>query len=592
MRQLLEVEMAAGALGLSSGLEYDPGIYSTTEEVVELAKVAAAHGGRYTSHVRSEDRWFWEAIEEILTIGREAGLPVQVSHIKLALRSLHGQTEKLLGMLDEARAEGIDVTADIYPYTYWHSTLTVMFPKRDFEDRDEATFVVQEMTSPEGMLIPVFEPEPALAGKTLAEISALRGTDPATTLIDLIREAETLRAERKAKGEDDDVESVIAVSMQEADIERLMAWPYINFCTDGGLDGSHPRGFGSFPRVLGRYVRERQVLTLEDAIRKMTTQAASNVGHAGARPDRAGGVRGSGALRPRDRARPGDDETIRTPPRWESRWCGSTVVSSMRTAARADAGPVRSCATGRSREVRPMAEVFNRTQIERALLEIDVTTAIEEGFVAYSQGRVVVPPVGELVFEDPPGDVHIKYGYIKGDEYFVIKVASGFYGNVKLGLPPADGLMLVFSQRTAQLECILLDECHLTNVRTAAAGAVVAKYLAPSKVERIGVFGAGVQGKMQVEALLPIVDCRDVIVWGTGEEELEAYCEAMSGHGLTIETTLDGGKIAATCNLIVTATPSHTPLLRADQIREGTHITAMGSDTREKRARTRDPAQG
>jgi ornithine cyclodeaminase len=229
-----------------------------------------------------------------------------------------------------------------------------------------------------------------------------------------------------------------------------------------------------------------------------------------------------------------------------------------------------------------MAEVFNRTQIERALLEIDVTTAIEEGFVAYSQGRVVVPPVGELVFEDPPGDVHIKYGYIKGDEYFVIKVASGFYGNVKLGLPPADGLMLVFSQRTAQLECILLDECHLTNVRTAAAGAVVAKYLAPSKVERIGVFGAGVQGKMQVEALLPIVDCRDVIVWGTGEEELEAYCEAMSGHGLTIETTLDGGKIAATCNLIVTATPSHTPLLRADQIREGTHITAMGSDTREK----------
>ncbi len=91
-----------------------------------------------------------------------------------------------------------------------------------------------------------------------------------------------------------------------------------------------------------------------------------------------------------------------------------------------------------------------------------------------------MPPVGELVFEDPPGDVHIKYGYIKNDDYFVIKVASGFYDNVELGLPPADGLMLVFSQKTAQLECILLDECHLTNVRTAAAGAVVAKYLAPS----------------------------------------------------------------------------------------------------------------
>ena len=175
-----------------------------------------------------------------------------------------------------------------------------------------------------------------------------------------------------------------------------------------------------------------------------------------------------------------------------------------------------------------MPQIFNREQIERALQRIDVTAAIEEGFVAYSEGKVVVPPVGELVFEDPPGDVHIKYGYIKKDDYFVIKIASGFYGNVKLGLSPADGLMLVFSQKTAQLECILLDECYLTNVRTAAAGAVVAKYMAPKKVERIGVFGAGVQGKMQVEALLPVIDCRKVIVWGTSEEELEAYRQAMA----------------------------------------------------------------
>jgi len=229
-----------------------------------------------------------------------------------------------------------------------------------------------------------------------------------------------------------------------------------------------------------------------------------------------------------------------------------------------------------------MPEIFNRAQIEDALQNVDVTTAIEEGFVAYSQGKVVVPPVGELVFEDPPGDVHIKYGLIKNDDYFVIKVASGFYGDLDTGLPPYDGLMLVFSQKTARLECILIDECYLTNVRTAAAGAVVAKYLAPSTVERIGVFGAGVQGKMQVEALLPVVDCRDVIVWGTGAEELEAYRETMSKHGLAIETTLTGDEIAATCNVIVTSTPSHTPLLHAEQIREGTHITAMGSDTREK----------
>jgi len=229
-----------------------------------------------------------------------------------------------------------------------------------------------------------------------------------------------------------------------------------------------------------------------------------------------------------------------------------------------------------------MPKIFNRAQIEDALRQVDVTTAIEEGFVAYSQGKTVVPPVGEMVFEDPPGSVHIKYGYIKKDDYFVIKIASGFHGNVDFGLPPYDGLMLVFSQKTAQIECILHDECYLTNVRTAAAGAVVAKYLAPSAVKRIGVFGAGVQGKMQVEALLPIVDCRDVIVWGTDEEELDAYREAMSGHGLSIETTLTSDEIAATCNLIVTSTPSQKPLLRAEQIRKGTHITAMGSDTLEK----------
>ncbi len=279
MRALLEQEMKAGALGLSTGLEYDPGIYSTTEEVVELARVAASLGGSYISHLRSEDRWFWQAVDEILTIGREAGLPVQITHIKLALRSLHGQTDRLLGLLDEARIAGLEVTADIYPYTYWQSTLTVLFPDRDFEDLQEATFVLDEMTSPDEMWIPVFLPEPALAGKTLGEIAALRGTDPPTTLIDLIREAEAMRREMKGAGaEEETVESVIAVSMREPDIERLMAWPPTMFCTDGGLDGSHPRGFGSFPRILGRYVRERGVLSLETAVNKATARAADHFG--------------------------------------------------------------------------------------------------------------------------------------------------------------------------------------------------------------------------------------------------------------------------------------------------------------------------
>jgi ornithine cyclodeaminase len=226
-----------------------------------------------------------------------------------------------------------------------------------------------------------------------------------------------------------------------------------------------------------------------------------------------------------------------------------------------------------------VVKVIHLPEIMEALKTVDVVTAVEQGFAAYSEGRVVVPPVGEMIFRDPPGEAHIKYGFIEGDDIFVIKVASGFYGNVDLGLPTGDGLMLLFSQKTGLLECILLDECHLTNVRTAAAGAVAAKYLAPKQVDRIGVLGAGVQGRMQVECLLPVVDCRDVVVWGTGQEELDRYREAMVLHGFEIATTLDAGKVAASCNLIVTATPSERPLLTADMIRPGTHITAMGSDT-------------
>lgn len=229
-----------------------------------------------------------------------------------------------------------------------------------------------------------------------------------------------------------------------------------------------------------------------------------------------------------------------------------------------------------------MAHIFYRNQIENVLKRLDPIRSIEEGFIAYSMGGVVVPPVGEMVFEDPPGDVHIKYGYIRGDDYYVIKIASGFYENAKRGLPTNAGLMLLFSQRTGELASILLDEGHLTNVRTAAAGAVVAKALAPNRVRRIGIFGAGTQGRMQLAYLESIVDCRDVIVWGINQQELEAYKNDVEPLGYSVETTTDADAVASTCNLVVTATPSKTPLLRADQIQQGTHITAMGSDTPEK----------
>ena len=226
--------------------------------------------------------------------------------------------------------------------------------------------------------------------------------------------------------------------------------------------------------------------------------------------------------------------------------------------------------------------IFDRKQIEGALEGLDPVGLIEQGFVAYSEGRVVVPPVGELILEQPPGEVHIKYGYIRGEEYYVIKIASGFYENPKRNLPSTLGLLLVFRQQTGELEAILLDDGHLTNVRTAAAGAVVARHLAPKKVKCIGVLGTGVQARMQVEFLREIVDCREVCVWGRGEESLAAYKEYLEPLGYNVQTTRNTEEVAARSNLIITATPSDTPLLATESIQPGTHITAMGSDTTEK----------
>ena len=282
MAALLRRELDSGALGLSSGLEYDPGIYSDPSEVLALAMITAEAGGRYLSHIRSEDRWFWDAVEEIVTIGREARLPVHISHIKLAMIPLWGQTARVLEILEEARAAGIDISADIYPYPYWQSTLTVLFPERNFEDRAEAEKILRELATPEGLLIGDFAPTPEYAGKTVAEISILRQEDPAATLMGLIRESQAWAASRETGAENgvvsSTVESVVATSMSDEDIAALMAWEHTNICSDGMLDGPHPRGFGAFPRVLGKYVREDRILGLEEAIRKMTSLPAAHMG--------------------------------------------------------------------------------------------------------------------------------------------------------------------------------------------------------------------------------------------------------------------------------------------------------------------------
>ncbi|KPJ60306.1 MAG: ornithine cyclodeaminase [Latescibacteria bacterium DG_63] len=216
-------------------------------------------------------------------------------------------------------------------------------------------------------------------------------------------------------------------------------------------------------------------------------------------------------------------------------------------------------------------------QIQEVLPSLDLVSDIEAGFVALSAKRAVVPPVGELLLH--AGEVHIKYGYLKEDEYYVIKIASGFYGNPQIGLPSSNGLMLLFSQRTGELMSILLDEGHLTNVRTAAAGAVAAKHLAPKNIERIGIVGTGTQARLQLSYMKRVTSCQEVLVWGREEGRLADYRREMERQGFDIETTNETADVLRTCNLIVTTTPATTPLLWATDLQVGTHITAVGSDT-------------
>lgn len=229
-----------------------------------------------------------------------------------------------------------------------------------------------------------------------------------------------------------------------------------------------------------------------------------------------------------------------------------------------------------------MSRIIELEDIRRVMPNIDAIDLMEIGFAEYSRGRVVVPPVGELLFDDPPGDVHIKYGYIEGDDHFVIKIAGGFYNNPSIGLSSSQGLMLVFSSRTGVLEAVLLDNGHLTNVRTAAAGAVAAKFFAPRRVTAIGILGAGIQAELQLRYVQQVRPCRRVLLWTPKAKEVEPFLEKFSGSELSIEAVADPSEVAAHCNLIIAATPSTKPLLFANDIAPGTHITAIGSDTAEK----------
>ena len=226
--------------------------------------------------------------------------------------------------------------------------------------------------------------------------------------------------------------------------------------------------------------------------------------------------------------------------------------------------------------------ILNLPEIKSALNDLDLISIIESGFKSYRSGAAVIPPVGELIFENPPGDCHIKYGYIKNQPYYLVKVASGFYHNPKLGLNSSQGVMLLFKQTTGELAAILIEEGYLTDVRTALASMITLKYLAPEQINAIGIIGCGVQASMQLQYLKLVTKCNQIKVWGRNKAKSSQFAEKYQNTGFNISVANTIEQLAGACNVIITTTPSTQPLLFANQVKPGTHITAIGSDTSEK----------
>jgi N-acyl-D-amino-acid deacylase len=301
MRELVRKEMEAGALGIGTSLIYPPAFYAKTEELIELCKVAAKYKGKYISHMRSEGNQLLEAIDELLRISKEAGIPAEIYHIKAAGQPNWGKADAMLAKIEEARKAGLKITADMYTYTAAGTGLDACLPPwtedggypalfkrlRDPATREKIAAEVRTPSdkwenlylaagSPEKILLSGFKSEKLkpLTGKSLAEIAKMRGKDPIETLMDLIAEDES-RIE------------CIYFLMSEENVKKEIAKPWVSFGSDeasqapeGNFPKSncHPRAYGCFARVLGKYVREEKVLTLEQAIRKLSGLPATNLG--------------------------------------------------------------------------------------------------------------------------------------------------------------------------------------------------------------------------------------------------------------------------------------------------------------------------
>ena len=298
MKKLVRQEMAAGALGIGSSLIYAPANYASTEELIELCKAAAPFQGKYISHIRSEGRGLLEGIDELIRISREAQIPAEIYHLKASGEAYWGKMDAAITKVEAARREGLKITADMYTYTASSTGLNACIPlwaqsggaeemRRRFRDPKERQKVLSEMTAstpsienrvnaPDKILLVEFKNEKLkpLQGKTLAEVAKERGKSAAETVLDLMTE-------------DESRVGVVYFTMSEDNVRKQIVLPWVSFGSDGSSmategvflkSNTHPRAYGNFARVLGKYVRDEKLLPLTEAIRKLASLPAQNLG--------------------------------------------------------------------------------------------------------------------------------------------------------------------------------------------------------------------------------------------------------------------------------------------------------------------------
>jgi N-acyl-D-amino-acid deacylase len=262
MAMLVDRGLDDGAFGVSSGLEYEVGSYSNLQEMAMVARTSLAREGMYLSHVRDEGDNAMESFQEMIRIAAPGKMSAGISHIKLGTEKVWGKSKEVVDMINDARAQGVDIQADLYPYDAWQSTITVLVLDKKYDDPTSVGKGLADVGGAANITITRCEKHRDYEGKTLDAIAKANNVTPVEMYIRIVKDGGA---------------GIICKAMRDDDIKTFFQQPWVAVASDGGVGNGHPRGAGTFPRVLGVYVRERKWVTLEEAIRKMTSLPASRM---------------------------------------------------------------------------------------------------------------------------------------------------------------------------------------------------------------------------------------------------------------------------------------------------------------------------